>query len=141
MTVDETQDTHRTPASQRSTAELVRDLGDQLTELIRTELRLAQRELLRKGKEAGMGAALFGAAGVVGGLGAVTILAAVILLLTIVLPAWLSTLIAGALLLLIAGAIAAVGRSQLKKSTPLMPEDAVSGAQWDARMLKEATKK
>ncbi|WP_246195444.1 phage holin family protein [Halopolyspora algeriensis] len=139
--MNETQDLHKDPVSERSTTELVRDLGEQLSTLIRTELRLAQRELQHKGKEAGKGAALFGVAGVVAGFGGLAMLAAVILLIAIVLPVWLSALIVGAGLLLIAAAIAVLGRSQLRKSTPLMPEDAVGGAQWDARILKEATKK
>lgn len=139
--MNEAQDLQKSPASQRSTTELIRDLGDQLTDLIRTELRLAQRELQNKGKEAGKGVTLFGAAGVIALLGVLGVLTGAVLALALVVPAWLSALIVGAGLLLAAAVVALAGRSRLKKSTPLMPEDAIGGSKWDARTLKEATKK
>ena len=42
---------------------LVHDLSVQIPELVRSELRLAQAELAQKGKAAGIGAGLFGVAG------------------------------------------------------------------------------
>ncbi len=57
-------------ATDASTAQLVSRLGEQVSTLIRSELRLAQLELQEKGKRAGIGIGLFGGAGIVALLGA-----------------------------------------------------------------------
>ncbi|MBA8824922.1 putative membrane protein YqjE [Saccharopolyspora lacisalsi] len=128
-------------AAQRGTAELIRDLGTELAELLRTEVRLARLELLHKGKEAGKGAALFGVAGVIALLGAMSLLAGVVLVLALVVPTWVSAFIVGGGFFLVAGAVAAFGGVQLKRSGPLVPEDATDGARTDLRLVKEAAKK
>ena len=48
------------------TAELVRQLSDQTSRLVHQELALARAELAIKGKQAGIGAGMFGGAGVFG---------------------------------------------------------------------------
>ena len=53
-------------ASDRSTPELVKQLADQTTALVRQEVELAKAELSEKGKRAGIGAGMFGGAGVAG---------------------------------------------------------------------------
>ena len=45
--------------SDQSTAELVKQAADQISRLVRDELRLAQAELTRKGKQAGVGVGTF----------------------------------------------------------------------------------
>jgi len=53
-------------ASDRSTAELMRELSDQTVTLVRQELELAKAELAAKGEKAGVGAGTFGRAPFVG---------------------------------------------------------------------------
>jgi hypothetical protein len=53
------------------------------------------------------------------------------------LPGWLAALIVAAVLLALAGALAAVGRSKVSSSQPLKPERAVAGVQEDIAILKE----
>ena len=74
---------------------LVHDLSVQIPELVRSELRLAQAELTEKGKRVGIGAGLFGAAGLLAFFGAATLIATAVLALALVLPAWLAALIVG----------------------------------------------
>ena len=45
---------------------LFKQLSDDLSTLVRQELRLAQAEMTEKGKKAGLGLGMFGGAGVVG---------------------------------------------------------------------------
>src|SRR2546423_13942099 len=58
--------TQNAPESERSLAELARQLSDQTTELVRQEVELAKAELQIKGKKIGLGAGMFGGAGIVG---------------------------------------------------------------------------
>ena len=50
-------------AQERPAGELVKDLSEQVSHLIRDELRLAQLEMTRKGKQAGLGIGLFAGSG------------------------------------------------------------------------------
>ena len=79
--------------STRSTVRLVGELGERLGRLASAELRLAKLELRDKGRQAGVGGALFGTAAVLGFLGGATLVATVVLALALVLPAWLAALI------------------------------------------------
>ena len=58
--------------------ELARQLPEQISRLVREELRLAQLEMTQKGKRAGIGAGLLGGGGVVALYGVAALLAAVI---------------------------------------------------------------
>lgn len=125
------------PVSDASTAELVSRLGEQVSTLIRSELRLAQVELQEKGKRAGIGAGLFGGAGLVALFGAGGLVACAILALALVMDAWLAALIVGVVLLAVAGILALVGRSQVQRAAPPLPTEAVEGIKQDIQTVKE----
>jgi hypothetical protein len=120
------------------TGELVRRLSAQLSELVRRELELARTELTAKGKRAGAGAGLAGAGGVVALFGVGALVAAAVAGLATVVPVWLSALIVGIVLLVVAGVLALVGRSRLQKATPPVPEQAVRGVQEDVSAVRNA---
>jgi uncharacterized membrane protein YqjE len=122
-------------------AELVQQLSDQTTTLIRQELRLAQVELQEKGKRAGIGAGLFGGAGLVALYGVGFVLAAAALLLATALEPWIAALIVGASLLALAGVLALTGKQQVEQATPLTPEQAIETTKQDVDELKERTKR
>jgi MFS family permease len=124
--------------STASTGELVRRLSAQLSELVRRELDLARTELASKGKRAGAGAGLAGAGGVLALFGVGALIAAAIAGLATVMPVWLSALIVAAVLLLVAGVLALVGRGRLRQAAPPVPEQAVRGAQDDVAAVKNA---
>src|SRR5437764_1172839 len=106
----------------RSVAQLVQDMSEQVRRLVRDELRLATEELRQKGKRAGVGAGLTGVAGLVAFFGGATLVACAVLALALVVPGWAAALIVGAVLLAVAGVAALVGTKQLKKATPPVPE-------------------
>jgi hypothetical protein len=121
-----------------TTGELVRRLSTQLSELFRRELELARTELTAKGKRAGAGAGLAGAGGVVALFGVGTLVAAAVAGLATVVPVWLSALIIGVVLLLVAGVLALVGRGRLRRAAPPVPEQAVQGVQSDVSAVRNA---
>jgi hypothetical protein len=56
--VEHTADVTQSPGGDRPTGELVKQLSEQVSVLIRDELKLAQLEMTGKGKQAGVGAGL-----------------------------------------------------------------------------------
>ena len=82
---------------------LVHRLSEQIPELVRSELRLAQAELTQKGKKAGLGIGMFSAAGLLAFFGVATLIATAVLALALVLPAWAAALIVAVVLLAGAG--------------------------------------
>src|ERR1051326_5532265 len=89
-------------AGGRSTGELVRLLTEQVSTLVRDELKLAQLEMTRKGKEAGTGIGLTGAGGLIALYGVACLIGCAIIAISHVIAAWLAALIVGAALLVIA---------------------------------------
>ncbi len=53
-------ETQPRPAGERSTGDLVKQLCEQVSALVRDELKLAQREMTRKGRQAGAGIGMLG---------------------------------------------------------------------------------
>src|SRR5205085_2455802 len=105
-----TQMTHAA-LEEASIGELVSRLTEQTSALIRDELRVAQLEMTRKTRYAGLGAGLLGSAALLGALGLACLAAAAVLGLALVLSAWLSALLVGIALLLVAAGVAAIGRT------------------------------
>jgi len=128
------------PLGDRSTAELVKLASEQISHLVRDELRLAQLELARKGKHAGIGIGLFGSAGFTALYGLGALVATAILALALVLPYWLASLIVAVALFLVAGIMALIGRSQVKRASPPVPEQAVSSVKQDIDTVTEAVR-
>lgn len=124
------------PASEASIGELVSRVSDQTSRLIRDELRLAQAELTAKGKKAGIGAGLFGGAGVFGFYGLGALVAAAILGLANAVSGWLAALIVAAGLFVIAGIAALIGKKEVAQAGPPIPTEAVSGLKQDLNTLK-----
>ncbi|MGZ4170732.1 MAG: phage holin family protein [Solirubrobacteraceae bacterium] len=126
--------------SDRSVPELLRQLSDQTATLVRQELDLAKVELTEKGKQAGIGAGMFGAAGLVGlyALGALT--AAVILALSLAMTGWLATLIVAVVYGAVAGVLALTGKSRVEQGVPPTPEQTVQTVKEDVAVAREAVK-
>ena len=120
-----------------SAGELVKHLSEQVSRLIRDELKLAEYEMTRKAKRMGRGAGMFGGSGLVALYGIGCLLAAAIIGLAIVLPAWAAALIVGGALLVIAGVAALLGKSQVSKAVPPMPEQTVQSVKADVEEIKE----
>ena len=120
-----------------SAGELVKQLSQQLSRLVRDELKLAENEMAAKGARAARGAGLFGGSGVIALFGVGCLLASAIAGLALVLATWLAALIVGAALLAIAGIAVLTGRKQLKQAVPPVPEQAVESVKTDVQTIKE----
>ncbi|MBN6052042.1 phage holin family protein [Nonomuraea sp. RK-328] len=118
------------------THRLVNDLSDQVTRLVKDELRLARLELTEKGRHAGFGAGLFGAAGMLAFLGCAALVAAVALLLALVMPAWAATAVVAGALFVIAGVVGLIGRKQVDRATPPVPSEAIESVRTDIDVVK-----
>jgi tetrahydromethanopterin S-methyltransferase subunit C len=123
-------------ASEASIAELIKQLSEQSSRLARQEVELAKAELAVKGKRAGIGAGMFGGAGLVGlcGLGALT--AAAVLALATAVTAWLAALIVAAVLAAVAGILALQGKRKVAQATPPVPEQAAESVKEDVQWAK-----
>lgn len=115
---------------------LVHDLTQQVPQLIRSEIRLAQAEMAEKGKRAGLGIGMFGAAGLLAFLGVCCLVATAVLGLAHAMSAWLAALVVGAVLLVGAGIGALAGRSEVRQATPPAPEQAIEGVKEDIAVMK-----
>jgi hypothetical protein len=111
-------------------------LSEQVSVLVRDELKLAQLEMTRKGKQAGIGFGVLGGSGLVALYGLGCLIACVIIAISGVLAAWLAALIVGAALLAVAGVAALIGKSRLQKATPPVPEETVSSVKTDVEEIK-----
>ncbi len=125
----------RTAQGSRSTVELLQRLADQISRLLRQELQLARLELAEKGRRTGLGAGLLGAAGLVALYGLAALVAAAILLLATAMPAWLAALVVALVLLALGGVLALVGRGQVRRATPPLPEQALAGIKADVDVI------
>ena len=129
------------PTQERPTAELVKQLSEQISVLVRDELKLAQLEMTRKGKRAGIGIGMLGGGGLVALYGLGCLIACVIIALSGVLAAWLAALIVGAALLAVAGVAARIGKGRLQQATPPVPEETVSSVKTDVEEIKERARR
>jgi membrane protein len=127
----------RAALRERPAAELVRDLSTQVSRLVRQELELAKVELAAKGKEAGIGAGMFGGAGLMALYGVGALIAAAILGLSTAVAGWLAAIIVGAVLLAVAGVLALMGRARARRAVPPAPEQTLASVKEDVRFTKE----
>ena len=124
--------------SNASTGQLVKQLSEEISRLVRDEVRLATLEMTGKAKTAARGAGLFGGSGVTALYGIGCLLAAAIIALAGVLPAWLAALIVGAVLLAVAGIAALAGKGQISRATPPVPRQAAESVKADVEQIKES---
>jgi uncharacterized membrane protein YqjE len=118
---------------------LVKSLSDQMSLLVRDELRLAQLELAAKGKKAGLGAGMFGGAGLFAFFGLAALITTAILALAGPLSPWLAALIVAAALFVVAGIAALAGKREVTQATPPVPEEAVAGVKQDVQTLRSGS--
>jgi hypothetical protein len=123
-----------------STADLVKLASEQVSQLIRDELALARMEMQTKAKRMGVGAGLFGGAGVVVFYGVGALIAGIALLIALALPAWASALIVAGGLFLLAGLFALFGRNEVKRAGTPMPDEAIGSVKADVQTLSQAVK-
>jgi uncharacterized membrane protein YqjE len=125
------------PAAQEpSVGELVKHLSEQVSVLVRDELKLAQLEMTRKGKQAGVGVGMLGGSGLFAFYGVGCLLACAIIALSRVVEPWLAALIVAAALLVISAIAALLGKARLQKAVPPIPKQAVESVKADINEIK-----
>jgi hypothetical protein len=120
-----------------STGDLVKQLSEQVSVLVRDELKLARLEMTAKGKQAGLGAGMLGGSGLIALYGVACLLACAVIAISGVVAAWLAALIVGVALLAVSGGAALLGKARLQRATPPVPEQAVSSVKADVEEIKE----
>jgi uncharacterized membrane protein YqjE len=125
---------------ERSIGELLKRLSEETTRLVHQELELAKAELTEKGRQAGAGAGLLGAAGAIGLLAAAALTTCFILALDAVMPAWLAALLVAVVYGVIAAVLALRGRDRVKQATPLVPQQTIETVKEDVQWAKNQTR-
>jgi uncharacterized membrane protein YqjE len=116
--------------------ELFKQLSEDLSSLVRQELKLAQVEMTEKGRKAGLGAGLLGAGGILGLLALGALTACLIAALATGMETWLAALIVAVLYAAAAGALALVGKDRVSEATPPAPEQTIETVKEDAQWAK-----
>ena len=120
--------------------ELLKQLASETTTLVRQELDLAKAEMREKGRKAGPGVGMWGAAGAVGlaALGALT--AFFILALDGAMPNWAAALVVAAVYGVIAAALYLKGKEKVEEAGPPIPEQTKETLKEDVQWAKTQTR-
>ena len=124
---------------ERGVSDLVKDLSQQTSMLVRQELELARAELTQQGKQAGIGIGMFGAAGFLGFFAFAAVTTAIIAVLGTAMDTWIAALIVAAVYAAIAGILALQGRNKVREAVPPAPEQAVESVKEDVQWAKTRT--
>jgi uncharacterized membrane protein YqjE len=122
--------------STKSTGELLQDLASQITDLVHDEVALAKAEMSEKVNKLGVGAGMFGGSALLGVFALAALIAAAIAAISGVLPIWAAALIVGGGLAAGAGILVVWGRSELKRGSPPVPQEAMNSTKEDVTWLK-----
>ena len=124
----------------RPTGDLLKELSDQTTTLVRQEIDLAKAELGEKGKKAGIGAGIFGGAGLFGVFAFAALTTCIIAALESAMNLWLAALIVAVVYAAIAGVLALQGRNKVQEVGPPIPEQATESVKEDVQWAKTQAK-
>jgi hypothetical protein len=119
-----------------STAELVKDLSREVSELVRQEIALARAEMMQKGRKAGRGAGMLSGAAVLALAAVGGSMATLILLLDLAMPAWLAALIVTAAYAAAAAVLGLRGKEEISEAGPPAPEQTVESVKEDVQWAK-----
>jgi uncharacterized membrane protein YqjE len=125
---------------ERSTGDLLKELSDHTTMLVKQEIDLAKAELSEKGKKAGKGAGMFGGAGLFGVFSFAALTTCIIAALESPLNLWLAALIVAVVYAVIAGVLALQGRNKVQEVGPPVPEQATESVKEDVQWAKTRAK-
>jgi uncharacterized membrane protein YqjE len=121
---------------EHGTGELLKELSDHTTTLVRKEIELAKAELGEKGKKAGQGAGMFGGAGLFGVFAFGALTTAIIAALDSAMELWLAALIVAVVYGAIAAGLALQGRNKVQEAGPPVPEQATESVKEDMQWAK-----
>src|SRR5213595_1843391 len=120
----------------RPVGDLMKQLSEQTSTLVRKEVELAKAELAVKGKKAGIGAGMFGGAGLFGFFAFAGLTATFILALATAVAPWLAALIVTVVYGAVAGVLALQGKNKVDEAGPPQPEQTVETVKEDVQWAK-----
>ena len=123
----------------RPLGELISDLANETSSLVRNEVSLAKIELTQKATEIGKNIGFLAIGGAVAYAAFLALGAAIIMLLAKAIPAWAAALIIGVLVAATAWLLIKSALSKLQR-TELTPEQTVETLKEDAQWIKEQVK-
>jgi uncharacterized membrane protein YqjE len=125
----------------RPIGELLRELGDEISTLVRQEIALAKVEIAEKTKPAVASAGMFGGTALLG-LGAFGAFTAFLIagIAALGLPVWASALIVTVVYGIVAGILAMTGKKKLQEAAPLVPEQTAQTVKEDIEWAKTRAK-
>ena len=124
-------DLHQDELRDRPIGELLKQLADETTTLMRQELDLAKAEMREKAGKAGPGFGMWGAAGVTALLAAGALTAFLIMALDGVMPNWLAAAIAGVLYV--------DGKHRVEEAGSPVPQKTIESVKEDVQWAKHPT--
>jgi Putative Actinobacterial Holin-X, holin superfamily III len=130
---------HQDELRDRPIGELLKQLADETTMLVRQELDLAKAEMREKAEKAGPGFGMWGAAGVTALLAAGTLTAFLILALDGVMPNWLAALLVGLVYTAIAGVLYLNGKHRVEEAGSPVPQKTIESVKEDVQWAKHPT--
>jgi uncharacterized membrane protein YqjE len=130
---------HTDDMRDRPIGELLRELANETTTLVRQELDLAKAEMREKAGKAGPGFGMWGAAGVTGLLALGSLTAFLILALDGAMPNWLAALIVGLVYSAIAGVLYVRGKHRVEEAGSPVPEKTIETVKEDVQWAKHPT--
>ena len=132
-------DPQSTEMRERSVGELLKQLANETTTLMRQELELAKAEMREKAGKAGPGFGMWGAAGAMALLALGSLTAFLILALDGAMPNWLAALIVGLVYAAIAGLLYLRGKRKVDEAGSPVPEQAIETLKEDVQWAKHPT--
>jgi hypothetical protein len=114
--------TEGTASDERSLGQIVSDVTQDITTLIRQEMDLAKTELKQEVTKAGKGAGLLGGAGVAGYFVLLFLSVTAMYGLAEAMDAWLAALVVTLVWAVVAAVLAMVGKKSLQESNPQLPQ-------------------
>jgi uncharacterized membrane protein YqjE len=123
----------------RPIAELLKQLANETTTLVRQELDLAKAEMREKAGKAGPGFGMWGAAGATGLLALGSLTAFLILALDGAMPNWLAALVVGLVWAAITGVLYLRGKRRVEEAGSPVPEKTIETVKEDVQWAKHPT--
>jgi uncharacterized membrane protein YqjE len=137
--VASTDTTDREQLREQPIGELLKELASETTTLVKQELELAKAEMREKGRKAGPGFGLIGAAGAVALLAAGTLTAFLVLALDGAMPNWLAALIVALVYAAIAGLLYVQGKRKVDDVGSPAPRQTIETVKEDVEWAKHPT--
>jgi hypothetical protein len=125
---------------ERSTGELLKQLAQETSTLVRQELDLARAEMSQKGRTAAPGLGMLGGAGAAALLALGAFTAFLILALDGAMPNWLAALVVALAYGIVGAVLYFRGKDRVEDAGPLVPEQTTETLKEDVEWAKTRTK-